>query len=96
MAIARDAAQAYYATGGDHGSYRYIPLNEIIDSFAATYVGKGKLCENVIFPDITFHAIRALQELSYDTIKCTKDWEVVIPSTIMLTMLSCLGVMAME
>ncbi len=86
MAIARDAARAYYATGGDHGSYRYIPLNEIIDSFAATYVGKGKLCEDVIFPDITFHAIRALQELSYDTIKCTKDWEVVIPSTLVLVM----------
>ena len=80
MAIARDAAQAYYATDGDHGSYRYIPLNEIIDSFAATYVGKGKLCENALVPDIGFHAVRALQELSYDTIKCTKDWEVVIPT----------------
>ena len=86
MAIARDAAQAYYATGGDHGSYRYIPLNEIIDSFAATYVGKGKLCENALVPDIGFHAVRALQELSYDTIKCTKDWEVVIPSTLVLVM----------
>mgnify|MGYP003134425613 FL=1 len=86
MAIARDAAQVYYGTNGDHGSYRYIPLNEIIDSFAATYVGKGKLCEDVIFPDITFHAIRALQELSYDTLKCTKDWEVVVPSTLVLVM----------
>lgn len=86
MAIVRDAAQTYYGTGGDHGSYRYIPLSEIIDSFAATYVGKGKLCEDVIFPDITFHAIRALQELSYDTLKCTKDWEVVIPSTLVLVM----------
>jgi len=86
MAIARNAAQVYYGTSGDHGSYRYIPLNEIIDSFAATYVGKGKLCEDVIFPDITFHAIRALQELSYDTIKSTKDWEVVIPSTLVLVM----------
>jgi hypothetical protein len=86
MAIARDAARAYYATDGDHGSYRYIPLNEIIDSFAATYVGKGKLCENALVPDIGFHAVRALQELSYDTIKCTKDWEVVIPSTLVLVM----------
>ena len=86
MAIARDAAQAYYGTNGDHGSYRYIPLSEIIDSFAATYVGKGKICEDVIFPDITFHAIRAIQELSYDTLKCTKDWEVVIPSTLVLVM----------
>jgi len=86
MAIVRDAAQTYYATGGMHGSYQYIPLNEIIDSFSATYVGKGKLCENVVLNDITFHAIRGLQELSYDTIKSTKDWEVEIPSTLVLVM----------
>lgn len=86
MGIIRSAPQAYYATGGDHGNYRYIPLNEIIDSFNATYVGKGKLCEEVSNNDVTFHAIRALQELSYDTFKCTKDWEVVIPSTLVLVM----------
>jgi len=86
MAIVRDAAQTYYATGGTHGSYQYIPLSEIIDSFAATYVGKGKLCENVVLNDVTFHAIRGLQELSYDTIKSTKDWEVEIPSTLVLVM----------
>jgi hypothetical protein len=45
MGIVRDPAQTYYGTNGDHGSYQYIPLSEIIDSFAATYVGKGKLCE---------------------------------------------------
>jgi hypothetical protein len=86
MSIVRDAAQTYYATGGTHGSYQYIPLNEIIDSFSATYVGKGKLCENVVLNDVTFHAIRGLQELSYDTIKSTKDWEVEIPSTLVLVM----------
>ena len=86
MAIVRNPAQTYYATGGDHGSYQYIPLSEIIDSFAATYVGKGKICEDVILNDITFHAIRGLQELSYDTLKSTKDWEVVIPSTLVLVM----------
>ena len=57
MGIIRSAPQAYYATGGDHGNYRYIPLNEIIDSFNATYVGKGKLCEEVSNNDVTFHAI---------------------------------------
>jgi hypothetical protein len=86
MGIVRDPAQAYYGTGGDHGSYQYIPLSEIIDSFAATYVGKGKLCENVVLNDVTFHAIRGLQELSYDTIKSTKDWEVEIPATLVLVM----------
>lgn len=86
MAIVRNPAQTYYATGGDHGSYRYIPLSEIIDSFAATYVGKGKICDNVVLNDITFHAVRGLQELSYDTLKSTKDWEVEIPSTLVLVM----------
>ena len=86
MGIITSAPQTYYGSGGDHGDYRYIPLNEIIDSFNATYVGKGKLCEEVTNNDVTFHAIRALQELSYDTFRCTKDWEVVIPSTLVLVM----------
>jgi hypothetical protein len=72
MGVIKQAPQTYYNTGGDHGDYRYIPLNEIIDSFNATYVGKDKLCENVTNNDITFHALRALQELSYDTIRSTK------------------------
>ena len=88
MGILRDRANLYYASDGtgDHGSYRYIPLNEIVDSFAATYVGKGKICENITLNDLNFHAIRALQELSYDTIKSTKDWEVEIPSTLVMVM----------
>tara|TARA_R110000782_G_scaffold52437_3_gene112449 strand:+ start:672 stop:1601 length:930 start_codon:yes stop_codon:yes gene_type:complete len=86
MGIVRDNARDYYKTGGDHGSYQYIPLSEIIDSFAATYVGAGKICENVVLNDVNFHAMRGLQELSYDTLKSTKDWEVVIPSTLVLVM----------
>jgi len=86
MGIVRQAARAYYGTNGEHGSYQYIPLDEVIDSFNATYVGKDKICEGISFNDITFHAIRGLQELSYDTLKSTKDWEVVIPSTLVLVM----------
>tara|TARA_Y100001936_G_scaffold30606_1_gene28692 strand:+ start:13613 stop:14551 length:939 start_codon:yes stop_codon:yes gene_type:complete len=87
MGIIKSAPQAYYDnTNPDFGNYRYIPLNEIIDSFAATYIGKGKLCENVLLSDVTFHAIRGLQELSYDTLKCTKDLEVEIPSSLVLVM----------
>ena len=86
MGILVSPELAYYAHGGTHGDYRYINLTEIIDSFSATYIGEGKLCENVVLNDVTFHAIRGLQELSYDTVRSTKDWEVAIPSTLVLVM----------
>lgn len=86
MGVTIDRYHDYYANSGDHGSYAKISLEEVVDSFSAAYVGEGKLCENVVLADITFHAIRGLQELSYDTLKCTKDWEVVVPSTLVMVM----------
>ena len=86
MGIQQDALHTYYGTSGEHGSYRQISLEEIIDSFMATYVGENKICENVTLADATFHAIRALQELSYDTLACTKDWEITVPATLVMVM----------
>ena len=86
MGILTTDEQAYYATAGSHGNYRLVDLQEIIDSFSATYVGEGKLCEGVTLNDITFHAIRGLQELSYDTLRSTRDLEVIVPSTLVLVM----------
>tara|TARA_R110002020_G_scaffold29211_2_gene92232 strand:+ start:643 stop:1569 length:927 start_codon:yes stop_codon:yes gene_type:complete len=86
MGILTSAEQAYYATGGEHGIYQFISLQEIIDSFKAAYVGKGKICQNVLDTDVTFFAIRGMQELSYDTLKSTKDWEIVVPSTLVMVM----------
>ena len=79
MGILRSPQQAYYNEGGSHGNYRVVELQEIIDSFNATYVGEGKLCEGVVLNDVTFHALRAMQELSYDTLRTTKDWEDYLP-----------------
>ena len=86
MAILKLEPNAYYGSAGAHGDYRQIPLQEIIDSFFATYVGSGKICEGVVRQDVTFHAIRSLQELSYDTLRCTRDLEVEIPSSLVLVM----------
>ena len=87
MGIIKSAPQAYYDnTNPDFGNYRYVPLSDIIASFNAAYVGRGKICEGVLGMDINFHAIRALQELSYDTLKCTKDLEVEVPSSLVLVM----------
>ena len=76
----------YYRHNGNHGDYRYVSLNEVMDSFRATYVGKDKICERIVDADITFHAIRALQELSYDTLKSVKDWEIEVPTTLVMVM----------
>ena len=86
MGIFIDAEQTYYGDGGNHGSYQFISLTEIIDSFRAAYVGPGKICEKVLDPDITFFAIRGMQELSYDTLKSVKDWEIVVPATLAMVM----------
>ena len=86
MGIFIDAEQTYYGDGGNHGSYQFISLTEIIDPFRAAYVGPGKICEKVLDPDITFFAIRGMQELSYDTLKSTKDWEIEVPATLVMVM----------
>jgi len=86
MGILIDAEQNYYGDSGSHGSYQFISLTEIIDSFRATYVGPGKICEKVEDADITFFAIRGMQELSYDTLKSVKDWEIEIPATLVMVM----------
>ena len=86
MGILKTDEQAYYATGGSHGSYRYLSLSDVISAFMATYVGEGKICEKVINSDVAFHATRAMQELSYDTLRCTKDWEIQVPATLVMVM----------
>lgn len=64
------------------GNYRHLSLQDIIDTFKATYVGFGKICKNTLEQDVVFHATRALQELSYDTLRSTKDLEVEIPPSL--------------
>ena len=77
--------QTYYTTDPTNfGEYQYIKLTEIIDNFVATYTGEGKILANVLKGDIHFHAHRALQELSYDTLRSCKTQEIeVCPSLCM-------------
>ena len=71
----------YSGTSMNFGSYAYIALSEIIDNFIASYIGTGKLLEGTLKGDVHYHAHRALQELSYDTLKSWKSLEVeVCPS----------------
>jgi hypothetical protein len=63
----------------NYGSYSYIPLNEVINNFMVAYVGTGKLIGNAKRTDVIFHAKRALQEFSYDTLKSIKSQELTVP-----------------
>ena len=57
------------AVQNNYGGYSYVKLNDIINTFIATYVGTGKLIPSVKRTDVIFHAKRGLQEFSYDTLK---------------------------
>ena len=64
--------QQYYDGVIGFGSYQFITLDEVINNFSATYIGEGKLLQKTLRADVSFHAHRALQELSYDTLKSCK------------------------
>tara|TARA_R100001463_G_scaffold85139_4_gene140027 strand:+ start:7834 stop:8736 length:903 start_codon:yes stop_codon:yes gene_type:complete len=76
----------YYVGGGDHGLYQFLTLEEIVETFIATYVGDGKICQNVHPNDVYFHATRAFQELSYDTLRSVKTQELEVPNTLSMLM----------
>ena len=61
------------------GSYQFMPLSEIINSFMFTHVGEDKLIPKAQRTDVAFHAQRALAELSFDTFKSCKSQEITIP-----------------
>jgi hypothetical protein len=66
-------------TEQNYGSYKYITLNDVVNNFLVAYVGAGKLIPSVKRTDLIFHAKRALQEFSYDTLKSIKSQELTVP-----------------
>ncbi len=66
----------YYNNDINHGSYQYQTLNDLISTFLAFYVGENKIIPKASKEDVMFFARRAAQELSYDTLRSKKTWEV--------------------
>jgi len=71
-----------YYTGNDYGSYRYISITDLINNFLMIHVGDGKLIPSVNRNEVIFHAKRAMQEFSYDTLKSIKSQELTIPNNL--------------
>ena len=82
---ATPAEKAFGETVEDnYGSYQYVKLNDIVSNFIVGYVGRDKLIPNASRTDIIFHAKRAMQEFSYDTLKSIKSAELTIPPSLTL------------
>ena len=83
MGLITSTQQSYYDSG-NFGGYQFTSLKDVIDNFMATYVGSGKLLENTNRADVTFHAMRAMQELSFDTFKSCKAQEIEVPPSLVM------------
>ena len=66
----------------NYDDYSYIKLNDVINNFQVAYVGAGKNIPSVKRTDLIFHAKRAMQEFSYDTLNSIKSQELSIPPSL--------------
>ena len=81
MALLTQTPEQYY-NGSEFGGYQYITLADLINNFIIAYVGDDKIINTVKRTEVAFHAQRALQELSYDTLKSVKSIELEVPPSL--------------
>lgn len=65
----------YYNISGNHGSYQYQTLDELVNTFMVIYVGENKIIPKADRNDVYFFGRRALQEMNYDVLRSKKTWE---------------------
>ena len=63
-------------------NYQFTSLENVINNFMIAYTGEDKIVSKVNRTDVQFYAMRALQELSFDTFRSCKSQEIEIPSTL--------------
>ena len=76
----------YYNDSTKYGEYQFISLDNIISAFIVAYVGENKILTKVNRTDIQFHAMRAIQELSYDVFRSIKSQEIEIPPSLKMVL----------
>tara|TARA_R100000231_G_scaffold138492_1_gene116968 strand:+ start:755 stop:1657 length:903 start_codon:yes stop_codon:yes gene_type:complete len=81
-------ASSYYSSGNsaNYGNYQFTSLENIVNAFMVIYVGEGKLISKVSRTDVQFHAMRAIQELSYDVLRSFKSQEIEVPNTLSMVL----------
>jgi hypothetical protein len=78
----------YYGSdnAANYGNYQFTTLENIINAFMITHVGEGKIINKVSRTDVQFHAMRAIQELSYDVLRSFKSQEIEVPNTLSMVL----------
>ena len=82
MALLDNTSQQQYYNDENFGNYQFTSLNNIINQFMIGFVGEDKVISKISRSDVSFHAQRALQELSFDTFKSCKSIEYDIPASL--------------
>ena len=88
MGLITQNQQQYYSTlpPTPFGDYQFTSLEHIINQFIIAYVGEDKIISKIKRTDVAFHAMRALQELSFDTFKSIKSQEIVLPPSLTMVL----------
>ena len=85
MALLTQTNEQYY-NGSEFGNYQYISLTDVINNFIIAYIGDDKMINTAKRTEVAFHAQRALQELSYDTLKSVKSMELEVPPSLSINL----------
>lgn len=85
MGLFSGTQQDYY-TGSEFGGYQFVSIDDLINNFIIAYVGEDKIISKIKRTDVAFHAHRALQELSYDTTRSYKAYEIEVPPSLTMVL----------
>jgi len=82
MGLLDGITQKDYYEGNNLGNYQFTSLDHIIANFIVSNVGEDKLISKIKRADVAFHAMRALQEFSFDTFKSVKSQQIDLPPSL--------------
>ena len=86
MALITQTPQQYYNSPGSYGNYSLVSLTNIIDQFMFGYVGEDKVITRLKKGDAQFFAMRAIQELSFDTLVSKNAIEMDVPASLQMAL----------
>lgn len=63
----------------NYGDYQFTSIKDVINNFLISYVGEDKIISKVKRSDVQFHAMRGIQQFSFDILPSGKSIEIEIP-----------------
>jgi len=69
-----------------YGNYQFMKIDDVINDVLASYCQEGQILEGVRKSDVSYHAYRSMQELSFDTFRSVKSKEIEIPPSLLMAL----------